>query len=404
MLRQAMSRTIGDWRLTLGDWRPAPTRGSRIVNAQPTINPQSPAINPQLAALLVLLCLSVPPTARAQDQPPTETPGVPHIELSSQEWNFGTAWQGQPLKREITVKNVGTAPLEISEVSSSCGCTVPTKPKSPLAPGESSTMTISYDSAKRPGQAGQTVTLVTNDPARHSVPIKLLGEVKPLYDVEPREGLIFGQLRQSSRETRSVTIVNKYTDAFRLELKEGQDFGPFDIQLKADEPGLRYTLSATTRPPLNVNHYQVMVILTTGLELVPQIQVPVYGFVQPPVMVRPTKLFLPKNSVSEMKRLVQLLYAPDYPVEITAVKASHDAIKVTTQKPAPGPDGQPADAYQITVVLPPGEMIPTGAEPTVEITTNAKDPQYQHFVIPIQIVPAPAAHPAAATKPSPAGG
>jgi hypothetical protein len=346
----------------------------------------------QNSAVFLLASLVLLPAARAQDRPPAEAAAVPHIELSASEWNFGTAWQGQPLKYEITVKNTGTAPLEISEVSSSCGCTVPTKPKSPLDPGESSTMTISYDSAKRPGQAQQTVTLVTNDPARHSVPIKLLGEVKPLYDIDPKEGLIFGQLTQSTRQTRTVTISNKYSDALHLELAEGQDFGPFDIQLKADEPGMRYTLSATTRPPLNVDHYQVMIALTTGIELVPQIRVPLYGFVQPLVNIRPTKLFLPKNSVSEMKRIVRLTYAADYPVEVTAVKASHDAIKVTVRKAEPGADGQPVDAYQITVVLPPGEMIPEGAEPTVEITTNAKDPQYQRFVIPIQIVVPPSTH------------
>ncbi len=392
-----MSRSwILDFGFWILDFGPPRTRGP---------NPKSKIQNPKYrSALRALLCLSALSAAHAQDQPPAETTGVPRIEVSLSEWNFGQAWQGQPLKQEVTVKNAGTAPLEISEVSSSCGCTVPTKPKSPLAPGESSTMTISYDSAKRPGQANQTVTLVTNDPARHSVPIKLLGEVKPLYDIDPKEGVIYGQLTQSSRETRSVTITNKYTDALRLELQEGQDFGPFDIQLKAEEPGVRYTLSATTRPPLNVDHYQVNVILRTGLELVPQIQVPVYGFVQPPVNIRPTKLFLPRNSVSEMKRLVQLSYAADYPVEVTAVKASHDAIKVTARKAEPGPDGKPVDAYQIRVVLPPGEMIPAGAEPSIEITTNAKDPQYQRFVIPVQIVAAPATRPAATTKPATPGG
>jgi hypothetical protein len=389
-----LQRSILDFRFWILDFE------SRHAPLNPKSKIQNPKCRPALA---LLACACALAATRAQDQPPAETPGMPRIELSASEWNFGTAWQGQPLKHEFTVKNAGTAPLEISEVSSSCGCTVPTKPKSPLAPGESSTMTISYDSAKRTGEAQQTVTLITNDPARHSVPIKLLGEVKPLYDVEPKEGLIFGQLTQSTRQTRSVTITNKYTNALRLEPAEGQDFGPFDIQLKADEPGLRYTLSATTRPPLNVDHYQVMIVLNTGLELVPQIRVPIYGFVQPPVNIRPTKLFLPKNSVSEMKRIIQLSYAADYPVEVTAVKASHDAIKVSYRKAEPGPDNQPVDAYQITVVLPPGEMIPAGAEPTVEILTSAKDPQYQRFVVPIQIIAPPATHLLPTSQPAASG-
>jgi hypothetical protein len=359
---------------------------------------------PSNAYLVALASLSLLGSAAAQDQPPVEPPPAPRIELSTQEWNFGVAWQGQPLKQEITVKNAGTAPLEISEVSSSCGCTVPTKPKSPLAPGESSTMTISYESAKRPGQANQTVTLITNDPAQPRVPIKLTGEVKPVYDLDPKEGLIFGQLTQSSNETRTVKIANKYTDPLHLQLKEGQDFGPFGIQLKDVEPGRRYALSATTKPPLKVDRFQALVLLTTGLELVPEIRVPLYGFVQPPVSLRPTKLFLPKNSVSDIKRVLQLSYTADYPLELTAVKATHDAIKVTAQKALPGPDGKPVNAYQITVTLPPGEMIPEDAEPAIEITTNAKDPQYQRFVVPVQIVVSPSARPAAATSPGASGG
>jgi hypothetical protein len=236
------------------------------------------------------------------------------------------------------------------------------------------------------------------------VAIRLAGEVKPLYDLDPKEGLIFGQLTQSSDATRRVTIVNKYTEPLRLTLKEGQDSGPFAIELQEIEPGTRYALTATTKPPLRVDRFQNVLILATGLELVPEIRVPLYGFVQPPVTVRPTKLFLPKNSVSEMRRVLQLSFAPDYPLEVTSVKATHDAIKVAAQKVEPGADGKPVDAYQITVTLPPGEMIPEGAEPAVEITTSARDPEYQRFVVPIQIVMPPSVRPGAATQPAAPGG
>jgi hypothetical protein len=330
----------------------------------------------------------------AQTQVPSEGAGAPRLELSTQEWNFGVAWQGQPVKLEITVKNVGTAPLDITDVSSSCGCTVPTKPKSPLAPGESSTLTISYDSARRLGPASQTVTLVTNDATQPKAIIKLSGDVKPVYDLDPKEGLVFGQLNRHSNETRTVTITDKYTEPLRLELKEDQDFGPFAVQLQELEPGARYALLATTKPPLKVERYQALILLRTNLELVPEIRVQLYGFVQPPAVVRPAKLFLPRNSVSDMKRVLQLSYVSDYPLELTGAKATHDAIKVAAQKVPPGPDGKPVDAYQITVTLPPGEMIPEDAEPAIEITTNAPDPEYQRFVVPIQMVPAPTTQPA----------
>jgi hypothetical protein len=326
---------------------------------------------------------------------------LPHLELSPDVVNFGVVWQGQPVKHDVTLKNVGSAPLEITDVSSSCGCTVPTRPKSPLAPGESSTMTISYDSARRVGPANQTVTVITNEPERTKVAIRLTGEVKALYDLQPQEGLVFGQLYRSSAEVRTVTITNKYPEPLHLSLPEQPDVGPFTLELKEVEPGVRYALTATTKPPLKVDRFQGLVTVQTGIELVPEIRVPLYGFVQPPVSVRPSKLFLPKNSVSEMKRVLQLSYARDYPVEIVSVQAMPASIKAVAEKAEPGPDGKPVDTYKVTVTLPPGEMIPAGVEPTIEITTSAKDPEYQHLEVPVHIVyPPSTSQPAAATTTS----
>lgn len=314
----------------------------------------------------------------------------PRFEISPTEFNFGTAWQGQPLKQEFTIKNTGDAPLTL-EVKSSCGCTVPTKPKSPLAPGASDTMTITYDSLRRLGPANQTVTLTCNDPARGSTVVKITGEVKPIYELEPKDGMIFGQLYQQSQESKAVEVVNKYTDKLFLKLKEGQDFGPFAVEIQEVEPGQRYKLTARTRPPLKVDRYQANVVLTTGIELVPEISVPMYGFVQPPVSVRPAKLYLPRNAVSPMTRVLRVSHAPDYPCEIKSAQASHDAIKVSFGQAAPGADGKSAGVFEVTVVLPPGDRIPAGVEPRIEIKTTAADAEYQTLSVPIQIIAPPPA-------------
>ena len=129
---------------------------------------------------LAVLAAGIGAVAAAQQTEPAK----PRLELSAQEWNFGEVWQGLPVKHEVKVTNAGTAPLTIT-VTSSCGCTVPTPPKSPLDPGESGTMTISYDAAHRRGPANQTLTIATNDPERATVSFVVRGEVKPTYDVTP---------------------------------------------------------------------------------------------------------------------------------------------------------------------------------------------------------------------------
>ena len=58
-------------------------------------------------------------------------------------------------------KNTGNAPLIISDATGSCGCTVPSYPKEPIAPGQSATITVKYNT-KKPGAINRTVTITSN--------------------------------------------------------------------------------------------------------------------------------------------------------------------------------------------------------------------------------------------------
>jgi hypothetical protein len=284
------------------------------------------------------------------------------------------------------LKNTGDAPLEI-DVKTSCGCTAATKPKSPLPPGESTSLTIAYHTAGRVGAVNQTVTITTNDPTQRSVAMKLGGNVKVLYETEPAGGMSFGDLWQSAQDTRKVVIVNKYTDKLHLKLKEGQDFGPLAVELKEFEPGMRYELSATPKPPLKIGQLRLDVVLTTDVAQVPEIKMPINGQVQPPVAVRPARLFLSKSAAGETKQVLNVMHAPDQPIEVTGVKSTDDVVKVELQSMA-GAAGEASTAgeYQVVVTLPPGERLAEGAAPKIEITTTSQDPEYQKVIVPIQIV------------------
>jgi hypothetical protein len=346
------------------------------------------------------------PVVAAVAQAPAETPpGGPRLQLSTQEWNFGVVWQGQSLKEDVTVKNVGDAPLEILDIITSCGCTMPTKPKSPLAPGESDVMTLSYHTGQRVGGAHQTVTLKTNDPTQPSVVIKLVGDIKPVYELEPRDGLVFGQLYRNSGETRRVTITNRYKDPLLLALKPDQDFGPFHVELKVLELGQRYELSATTRPPLSVGRHQAYVAMETGVEVLPEIKSIIYAFVQPPVTVRPAKLFWPRSYPTEMKRVLLVSHAPDHPVEVTGARATVDAIKVEVERALPSGDKAASPTYKINVTIPPGDRVPADADLAIEIMTNSSEPECRKLVVPIQVITGASAgepHPPGAIQRPPA--
>lgn len=239
--------------------------------------------------------------AGAQEEPAPAT-GTPRLEVSTQLWDFGEAWEGEVLECQVTVKNVGDAPLHILKVDRSCGCTVPTKPKSPLAPGESDHLGIRYESKGRSGNVNHTVTLITNDPRRERTTIRIQGHLSYLFEMKPVRSLAFGSLYPDLAESRTVEFISKYPGGVPLKLKQDQDFGMYAVELKELEPGLHYKLTATSRPPLKLGIGGKRVTLLTGLTFVPEMSVGISASVQPLVKVRPNRLFLPTKSVVEMAR------------------------------------------------------------------------------------------------------
>ncbi len=78
--------------------------------------------------------------------------------------NFGTFPETERTKQcSFTFQNVGDAPLVISQVVASCGCTVPKYTKQPIQPGESGQIDVTYKTKGRfLGHFKKTLTVRTN--------------------------------------------------------------------------------------------------------------------------------------------------------------------------------------------------------------------------------------------------
>ncbi len=99
----------------------------------------------------------------------------PIIAFESEIIDYGTIEQGSDGVREFKFKNIGSAPLLISEARKSCGCTIPSFPKHPIKPGESSIIKVKYDT-KRIGAINKTVTIVSNA-QRTNIVLRIKGKV-----------------------------------------------------------------------------------------------------------------------------------------------------------------------------------------------------------------------------------
>jgi hypothetical protein len=100
------------------------------------------------------------------------------IEFKEETINYGEVYKGVDSgKRTFEFTNTGDMPLIIKDAKSSCGCTVPTKPTEPIAPGKTGVIEVQYN--MNPGPIRKTITVESNavNVENGKVAIKIKGEV-----------------------------------------------------------------------------------------------------------------------------------------------------------------------------------------------------------------------------------
>ena len=88
-------------------------------------------------------------------------------------------------KRIFKFKNIGTAPLIFTRISSSCGCTIPKKPEKPIEPGGEGEIEVEYDT-KREGLFMKAISVVSNSKNPSTI-LRIKGEVLPEEEEEEEE-------------------------------------------------------------------------------------------------------------------------------------------------------------------------------------------------------------------------
>lgn len=100
---------------------------------------------------------------------------VAKIKFKTDTIDYGTIEKGSDGVRVFEFTNTGDAPLIITEVKSTCGCTIPKKPDGPIMPGETGKIEVKYDT-NRVNPIRKTIT-VTSNADTPTVALKIKGEV-----------------------------------------------------------------------------------------------------------------------------------------------------------------------------------------------------------------------------------
>lgn len=119
---------------------------------------------------------------------------VAKIEFKTDVIDYGTIEKGADGLRIFEFTNTGNAPLVISNVKSTCGCTVPKKPTAPIMPGETGEIEVKYDT-KRVSPIRKTITVFSNAETP-TVALKI-------------KGLVVDSNKTSVLETKSKSMIEQ---------------------------------------------------------------------------------------------------------------------------------------------------------------------------------------------------
>ena len=112
--------------------------------------------------------------AQPKKQKKVKTPEITFVKLVH---DYGQVEQGGNGECEFEFKNTGKAELILTNCRSSCGCTVPSWPKDPIAPGKKGVIKVKYNT-QRIGQINKSITVESNA-VNDRVVLKITGNVNP---------------------------------------------------------------------------------------------------------------------------------------------------------------------------------------------------------------------------------
>lgn len=92
----------------------------------------------------------------------TDIDELPVLTFDHTTFDFGLIFQGEVVLHKFKFKNTGKSNLILTDVKATCGCTIPTFTKKPVAPGDEGYIEVSFNSEGRKGVQHKSVNVLAN--------------------------------------------------------------------------------------------------------------------------------------------------------------------------------------------------------------------------------------------------
>ncbi len=230
---------------------------------------------------------------------------VPDIEVETTRFDVGTIPNDGPYRATLNVKNQGRAPLEISDIKTTCACTQGVIPPSAaaIAPGDTAELEVVVLPNRIPGfYSEKTLTIYSNDLDEPAVNVDVVARIEQEFELVPEE-LNFGAVAKAAEPEK--TILLRQLQAGPCEVK-GAGFypvaepkernAPEDLAftvLKRPETEWRsagmaeYEITVRVLPVMAPGEFRRRVFIRTNVPRLPAVPYTVVGVVDAPYTVEP---------------------------------------------------------------------------------------------------------------------
>ncbi|MEE9617496.1 MAG: DUF1573 domain-containing protein [Anaerolineae bacterium] len=165
--------------LVFGMWQsgafakpPVPSRSEGVANLLPLAEAGRSLRGDHDMAL-------IPQQTPAPQAAPADVP-IPRLDMPSVSHDFGHIYEQWDVTHIFAVQNTGSADLEITNLVTSCGCTVAVISSNVIPPGQRADLTVTFDPDfhETQGEVVRLVWFATNDPAQPWVEVRITADVQ----------------------------------------------------------------------------------------------------------------------------------------------------------------------------------------------------------------------------------
>ena len=270
---------------------------------------------------------------------------APHINFEASHFDFGKISADTKVSHRFKVTNTGQAPLNITRLNPSCGCTSTVLGKWTLAPGESTDIEVTFNPAGFRGLSRKSIQVVSDDPA--SPTSTLTFEADVVREIMPSTDSVFFQdLVRSVPRKISVKLTSgterpvELTDA----KAPGAPYLATALRRDGKDAWVDITLDGRKIPAGRQLGADAVIVRTTNPK-VPSITLTVQWEMRADVTADPLRVAWSEPAGKPLSSKVLLKQVDGKPFRILSWKSTNPALSVT------GSDQPAASRHEIEVVL-----------------------------------------------------